>query len=276
MLKARACYNCLHYQQVPIDQIHDETIVLRGFSPRCTKGLNPALADAPDNMQWRREGKFEPDEMASFCDAYLWAPRQYARLRKSVAAGRPPRQGAAIIGQRGVWARVHLHGLEPGVPVDEERNQQAQFSGADRCRSGHRCSELAGETLQASAMRKHVFLVRWKREGRIVTPVLDAYATCIWPLGPEDNDVVSARALLAMIGGQPNLPDDVKSFCSAYTAILLRLRYQNGDTTGPYMINDVDNMHTDQSIQEWIINVPDDELHRYHVNNQRVNRERRG
>lgn len=87
MLKARACYNCLHYQQVPIDQIHDETIVLRGFSPRCTKGLNPAIADAPDNMQWRREGKFEPDEMASFCDAYLWAPRQYARLRKSAAAG---------------------------------------------------------------------------------------------------------------------------------------------------------------------------------------------
>ncbi len=87
MTKTRACYNCLHYQQVPIDQIHDEKIIVHGFSPRCVKGLNPALADAPDNMQLRREGKFEPDEMASFCDAYIWAPRQYARLRKSVAAG---------------------------------------------------------------------------------------------------------------------------------------------------------------------------------------------
>jgi hypothetical protein len=87
MIKTRACYNCLHYQQVPIDQIHDETVTYRGFSPRCTKGLNPALMDAPDNMQYRREGKFEPDEMASFCDAYLWAPRQYARLRKSAANG---------------------------------------------------------------------------------------------------------------------------------------------------------------------------------------------
>ena len=87
MAKTRACYNCLHYEQVPMHQIHDETVTLRGFAPRCTKGLNPAIEHAPDNMQFRREGKFEPDEMASFCDAYLWAPRQYARLRNIAAQG---------------------------------------------------------------------------------------------------------------------------------------------------------------------------------------------
>lgn len=81
MAKARACYNCLHYEQVPMHQIHDETVTLRGFAPRCTKGLNPAIGHAPDNMQLRREGKFEPDEMASFCDVFLWAPRQYPKLR---------------------------------------------------------------------------------------------------------------------------------------------------------------------------------------------------
>lgn len=124
-------------------------------------------------------------------------------------------------------------------------------------------------------MRKHVFLVRWKREGRTVTPMLDAYASCIWPLGPEDNDVTSARALVAMIDGYDNLPKEVKQFLSAYTGMMLRLRYQSGDTTGPYMINDVDDVHTDQTIQEWLVTAPDAEIARYHANCQRVNRVRR-
>ena len=64
-----------------MEQIHDERVTYRGFAPRCTKALNPALGDAPDNMEIRRAGKFEPDEMASFCDAFLWAPRQYPKLR---------------------------------------------------------------------------------------------------------------------------------------------------------------------------------------------------
>lgn len=121
-------------------------------------------------------------------------------------------------------------------------------------------------------MKKHAFLVRWRRDGRVVTPILDAYVSCVWPLGPEDNDVLSARALLAMIGGQPALPDDVKHFCSGYEGMLLRLRYQSGDTTGPYMVNDDDEVHSDQTIQEWLAGAPDAEIARYHVQAHRRNR----
>jgi hypothetical protein len=121
-------------------------------------------------------------------------------------------------------------------------------------------------------MRKHAFLVRWRREGRLVTPVLDSYASCIWPLGPEDNDVLSARALVAMIDGHENLPKEVKHFCSAWQGMLLRLRYQSGDTTGPYIINDDDDVHTDQTIQEWLASASDGEIARYHASAQKVNR----
>jgi len=124
-------------------------------------------------------------------------------------------------------------------------------------------------------MRKHAFLVRWRREGRQVTPVLDSYASCIWPLGPEDNDVVSAKALIAMIDGHDNLPDEVKRFCNAYNGMLLRLRYQSGDVTGPYLINDEDDHHTDQSIQEWLASASDAEIARYHSSAHRVNRRKR-
>jgi hypothetical protein len=124
-------------------------------------------------------------------------------------------------------------------------------------------------------MRKHAFLVRWRREGRTVTPVLDSYASCIWPLGPEDNDVLSARALLAMIDGKDNLPKEVIQFLHAYQGMTLRLRYSSGDTTGPYMINDDDDFHTDQTIQEWLVTASDEDIARYHSAAPRVNRRTR-
>jgi hypothetical protein len=121
-------------------------------------------------------------------------------------------------------------------------------------------------------MKKHVFLVKWHRDGRVVTPVLDAYAGCVWPLSPEDKDVVAARALLAMIGGQEALPDDVKQFLSSYTGMTLRLRYQSGDTTGPYMVDDVDEALDAETLNDWVGSITDEELHRYHINAQRVRR----
>lgn len=88
MSKTRACYNCLHYEQVPWGEempnwspLYDKRPPVRGFSPRCAKALNPALENAPDNMETRRAGKFEPDEMAGFCDSYLWAPLAFNKLR---------------------------------------------------------------------------------------------------------------------------------------------------------------------------------------------------
>lgn len=121
-------------------------------------------------------------------------------------------------------------------------------------------------------MRKHAILVRWMRINRAVHPVLDAHAMCEWPLGPEDNDVLSARALSAMIDGYDNLPIDVRRFCHAYWAMHLRLRYSNGDTTGPYIINDVEGTLDQDGIENWLATVSDAELARYHHAAHRVTR----
>lgn len=124
-------------------------------------------------------------------------------------------------------------------------------------------------------MKKHAFLVKWHRIGRTVTPVLDSHVECVWPLGPEDTDVISARALVAMIDGHENLPPDVKRFLSHYMGMTLRLRYQSGDVTGPYIINDVDEALDADGLESWLSVVSDAELHRYHHNAHRRNRTRR-
>jgi hypothetical protein len=119
-------------------------------------------------------------------------------------------------------------------------------------------------------MRKHAFIVRWCREGRVVIPKLDSHASCVWPLGPEDNDVLSARALIAMIG-HDDLPKEVKQFMHSYWGMTLRLRYSNGDSTGPYLINDDDGVHTAETIDDWLSTAPDEEIARYHHAARKVN-----
>lgn len=114
-------------------------------------------------------------------------------------------------------------------------------------------------------MVKHLFLVRWVREGRVSSPMLEMYASCVWPLGPEDNDVVSAKALGAMIGGYENLPHDVRSFCSAFWAMTLRMRYNQSDMTGPYILNDVEEVMGRGDVQRWVEDVSYAELSRYHA-----------
>lgn len=118
-------------------------------------------------------------------------------------------------------------------------------------------------------MVKHLFLVRWVREGRVASPVVDMHASCVWPLGPEDNDTVSAKALGAMIGGYENLPPDVRSFCSAYWGMSLRMRYNPSDMSGPYVLNDADEVMGRDDVQRWVEGLSDGELSRYHANSLR-------
>jgi hypothetical protein len=74
MSKTRACYNCLHYTQHGL-------LMNVTAGPRCTKGLNPELENAP-LASVRRDIESPVDEMASFCDSYLWAPEGYEKLRR--------------------------------------------------------------------------------------------------------------------------------------------------------------------------------------------------
>ncbi len=114
-------------------------------------------------------------------------------------------------------------------------------------------------------MKKHMFLVRWYREGRIVTPVLDMHMSCVWPLGPEDKDPIAARALLSMVGGTANLPDEVKKFLDAYKGMSLRMRYNSDDMQGPYLVDDYEGTYTRETLVDWLRTVSDKDLERYHV-----------
>ncbi len=71
MSKERKCYNCLHYTQA-------ESFRRMGI---CKHGLNPALINAPPVALYVPQREYAADEMAGFCDKYVWAPLGYNRLR---------------------------------------------------------------------------------------------------------------------------------------------------------------------------------------------------
>ena len=79
-----------------------------------------------------------------------------------------------------------------------------------------------------------MFIVQFEQSG---ARLLDTYATCIWPIHSSGNDRSTARAFLAMIDGEKNLPEDVKRFMEASKWMWLRARYAN-NADGPYLIND--------------------------------------
>jgi hypothetical protein len=85
MSKDRLCYNCVHYEQH--SSVTGRNADSFEFAPRCTKGLNPSLAHAPSQNHLREIGGFEPDNMALFCDSYLWSPVRYPKLRRTSLIG---------------------------------------------------------------------------------------------------------------------------------------------------------------------------------------------
>ena len=83
-------------------------------------------------------------------------------------------------------------------------------------------------------MRKHMFIVQFEHSG---ARTIDTYVSCIWPIHSSGNDRGTAKAYLAMIDGEKNLPEDVQRFMTASKWMWLRVRYaKNAD--GPYIIND--------------------------------------
>ena len=93
--------------------------------------------------------------------------------------------------------------------------------------------------------------------------VIDAYASCQWPLGPEAYGSKEAAALLAMIDGEENLPQDVRKFMSAYAPMSLRLRYAGAGTTGPYLINDIEEVYDRETLEKFFDTLSDKELRKY-------------
>lgn len=119
-----------------------------------------------------------------------------------------------------------------------------------------------------------MFLMGWHREGRTLRREFHAYVSCTWPLHESANGMDDAKALLAMIDGRENLPEEVKQFCNAYFPMALRARYAGQDVTGPYFINDIDEAFDRDTLEEYLDTLSDRELGQYHCSFIKVNRRR--
>lgn len=119
-----------------------------------------------------------------------------------------------------------------------------------------------------------MFLVGWNREGRTMKREFHAYVSCIWPLHESANGIDDAKALLAMIDGRENLPEEVKQFCAAYFPMTLRARYAGEGVTGPYLINDIDEAFDRDTLETYLDTLSDRELGQYHCTFHKVNRRR--
>lgn len=106
-------------------------------------------------------------------------------------------------------------------------------------------------------MKKHLFILSWRVEGRTAKRYFDCYLACEWPFGPEATwEDVKAMAVMADNEGYPK---EVKQFCAAVTPMRLRSRYAGNGATGPYVINDEEGL-TEEQLLERIENMTDKEV----------------
>lgn len=81
-MKARICENCVYYEQHTKNAIGG--LLPPSWAPRCTQGLNPALAFAKEGGRDLKGREYEPDAMAAFCDKYIWAPVRFPKLHNHI------------------------------------------------------------------------------------------------------------------------------------------------------------------------------------------------
>lgn len=129
-------------------------------------------------------------------------------------------------------------------------------------------------------MRKHLFTLRWQREGRTVKPEFEAFISFEWPDDMMPNeDLDAAEVMLSgsrdRLVGQlaKTLPNDCKEAIKALRWMDIRARY-SPETEGPYLIEDPGKSFDEASILKWISECDDDELRNYHTNNTNRRRNR--
>lgn len=89
MTKERICSNCVWH-------------TIRADSPRCTKGLNPALGYGSLHS-WPPSDQLDTvQQMAQFCDSYVWCPERFPKLKRITLMGvkRDPRWTTAELPEK--------------------------------------------------------------------------------------------------------------------------------------------------------------------------------
>lgn len=107
-------------------------------------------------------------------------------------------------------------------------------------------------------MKKHLFTIRWEREGRRAYPTFEHYSAFDWPDTVPPNVSIKAAAKVRGVTEETlmrqaiaQLPPDAHDAMRLVAGLSLRCRY-SPETQGPYLIPDPDNTLTEEALLTWV------------------------
>lgn len=119
-------------------------------------------------------------------------------------------------------------------------------------------------------IRKHIFTVRWEREGTRAFPEFERYVYCDWPETLPPNDTLPPTAVLLDLSKQEmeqkladELPEDCRHALAILRGMQLRCRF-SPETQGPYVLDDPHQLWDEELLLSWIGNATDRELDALH------------
>lgn len=124
-------------------------------------------------------------------------------------------------------------------------------------------------------IRKHIFNVRWEREGTRAYPTFERYTCCDWPEDTIPNDAVAPTAALLDLSIEEMekkaialLPQDCQEALSLLRGMHVRCRF-SPETKGPYILDDPDQSVDEETLLAWVANASDHELEALHHRHRR-------
>lgn len=124
-------------------------------------------------------------------------------------------------------------------------------------------------------IRKHIFNVRWEREGTRAYPTFERYTCCDWPEDTIPNDAVAPTAALLDLSieemekkAMDLLPQDCREALSLLHGMRIRCRF-SPETLGPYVIDDPEALWDEETLLSWVAHATDRELESHNVRGRR-------
>lgn len=120
-------------------------------------------------------------------------------------------------------------------------------------------------------MKKHLFTIRWEREGRVAYPTFEAYLAFDWPDNIPPDVALNAAAKIRGISKQSvmervikTLPPECNEAMQALRVMHLRSRY-SPETEGPFLVTDPEGTLTEEQLLMWVEHSKPAELRAYRV-----------
>ena len=112
-------------------------------------------------------------------------------------------------------------------------------------------------------MKKHLFTIRWEREGTTAFPVFEFYRAFDWPDTVLPNVAIDCAARIMDTTREKilqkqiaSLPPDAAEVMRMLQGLYLRCRF-SPETEGPYMVLDPDDSLTEELLLTWVTHSED-------------------